>query len=40
MTLKLAIEEAIQEDAPDVDEVEAEGAEAEGPPAPQLLHRS
>jgi Fe-S cluster biogenesis protein NfuA/nitrite reductase/ring-hydroxylating ferredoxin subunit len=37
MTLKLAIEKAIHEAAPDVDEVVADGAVAEGPPAPQLL---
>ena len=37
MTLKLAIEKAIHEAAPDVDEVVADGAVAEGPPVPQLL---
>jgi Fe-S cluster biogenesis protein NfuA/nitrite reductase/ring-hydroxylating ferredoxin subunit len=37
MTLKLAIEKAIHDAAPDVDEVVADGAVAERPPAPQLL---
>jgi Fe-S cluster biogenesis protein NfuA/nitrite reductase/ring-hydroxylating ferredoxin subunit len=37
MTLKLAIEKAIHEAAPDVDEVVADGAVAEASPAPQLL---
>jgi Fe-S cluster biogenesis protein NfuA/nitrite reductase/ring-hydroxylating ferredoxin subunit len=37
MTLKLAIEKAIHEAAPDVDEVVADGAVTEGASAPQLL---
>jgi Fe-S cluster biogenesis protein NfuA/nitrite reductase/ring-hydroxylating ferredoxin subunit len=37
MTLKLAIETAIHEAAPDVDEVVAEGAVAEQAPSPRLL---
>jgi Fe-S cluster biogenesis protein NfuA/nitrite reductase/ring-hydroxylating ferredoxin subunit len=37
MTLKLAIEKAIHEAAPDVDEVVADGAVADAPPASGLL---
>jgi len=37
MTLKLAIEEAIQRAAPDVEEIVAEGAVEAAPPAPALL---
>jgi Fe-S cluster biogenesis protein NfuA/nitrite reductase/ring-hydroxylating ferredoxin subunit len=37
MTLKLAIEKAIHEAAPDVEEVIADGADAEQAPGPQLL---
>ena len=37
MTLKLAIEKAIHEAAPDIDEVVADGAVAEASPSPQLL---
>ena len=37
MTLKLAIEEAIQRAAPDVEEIVAEGAVDAAPPAPALL---
>jgi Fe-S cluster biogenesis protein NfuA/nitrite reductase/ring-hydroxylating ferredoxin subunit len=37
MTLKLAIEKAIHEAAPDVEEVIADGTDAEHPPGPQLL---
>jgi nitrite reductase/ring-hydroxylating ferredoxin subunit len=37
MTLKLAIEKAIHEAAPDIDEVVADGAAAGRAPAPQLL---
>jgi Fe-S cluster biogenesis protein NfuA/nitrite reductase/ring-hydroxylating ferredoxin subunit len=37
MTLKLAIEEAIQRAAPDVEEILAEGAVEAAPPAPALL---
>ena len=37
MTLKLAIEEAIQRAAPDVEEIVAEGAVEAAPPAPGLL---
>lgn len=37
MTLKLAIEDAIAKAAPDVEAVEAEGAEPEPAPAPALL---
>jgi nitrite reductase/ring-hydroxylating ferredoxin subunit len=37
MTLKLAIEEAIQRAAPDVEEIVAEGTVEAAPPAPALL---
>ena len=37
MTLKLAIEEAVQRAAPDVEEIVAEGAVEAAPPAPGLL---
>src|SRR5215208_7538097 len=37
MTLKLAIEEAIQKDAPDLDGIEAEGVVEEPKPAPTIV---